>query len=99
LANFFGGYFDLQNRKVIGDPGRAYKSLSEGGDSGFSAILGSWRHSSGHFGRLGKSSHFWCSTEKDRHSVWVFYFFSYDGKLYRAAKPKTHGFSCRCIQI
>ncbi|MCO6487020.1 MAG: caspase family protein, partial [Phaeodactylibacter sp.] len=40
LAMKFGGYYDWEQRKDVGDPKKAYKALLEGGDSGFSALLG-----------------------------------------------------------
>ena len=94
LAKRFGGADDDAS-----DGGQAaYKAMIEGGNSGFSARLGGWRHSSGDFGNLGGNGFYWSATEFDSDFAWFYSFYRGSGDLYRYSVLKSYGFSCRCVQ-
>ena len=94
MAKHYGGH-----RGDAEDGGKAaYKALIEGGDSGFSALLGGYRSSDGLFLNLGVYGYYWSSTEHVSDYAWYYYFFKPFSKLYRYYHSKTLGFSCRCIQ-
>lgn len=98
LAGNFGGYSNYEGWKWkdIGDPKKAYQSLIEGGSSGFAALLGGWRDTSGSYVSQGVIGHYWSGTERVASNAWG-YNFNY-GELYRNFNPKGHGFSVRCLQ-
>lgn len=96
LGKTYGGYFDGTNSKIIGDPRKAYKALTQGGSSHFNALLGGWHNAAGRYGDLGSSGSYWSSTEKDMETAWSYYF-NYD-ELSRSNYPKSYGLSCRCIK-
>ena len=75
-----------------------YKTLIEGGDSGFSALLGGYRRSDGSFYRVGDFGDYWSSTEKDSSSAWHYYFDRSYSNLNRYNSNKSWGFSCRYIR-
>lgn len=99
LAKRFGGYSNYEKGKWkdIDDPVKAYQSLIEGGNSGFAALLGGWRDTSGSYSNQGVYGGYWSGTERDASYAWYYYFFYY-GKLYRSNFNKGHGFSVRCLQ-
>lgn len=96
LAKAYGGYYDWATGKEIGDPKKAYQALIQGGSSGFQAVLGGWRSSSGSYSSLGSGGNYWSSTENDADDAW-YYYFDY-GKLYRNGSLRSIGFSCRCLK-
>ena len=94
MTKHYGGFYDDAK-----DSGKAaYKALIDGGDSGFSALLGGFRSSDGLFYYLGDYGYYWSSTGLDSVSAWTYSFGKPNSKLYRGSNSKTLGFSCRCIQ-
>lgn len=98
LALAFGGFYDLENSKNFGDPHKAYNGLSEGGISGFSALLGGYRLHNGKFVNLGSNGDYWNATESDFENALSYYFNRGSSKLRRRRGNKAWGFSCRCVQ-
>ena len=98
LAMKFGGYHDWEQRKDVGDPKKAYSALLEGGNSGFSWLLGGYRDADGSFGSLGHYGYDWSATEYGTDYAWLYYFYRSYGQLYRLYDSRSLGFSCRCVQ-
>jgi len=98
LAMKFGGYYEWHAREDVGDPKKSYKTLLEGGSSGFSALLGGWRNTDGSFIDLDGYGYYWSATEDGSGSAWSFNFNSYNDKLNRHSNDEALGFSCRCVQ-
>jgi len=98
LARKFGGYYDWQKEKDVGDPKASYKALLEGGNSGFNARLGGWRYSSGSFYGLGDHGVYWSAREYTSDSAWGYRFDRSSGELVRDWTTKSGGPSCRCVQ-
>ncbi|MCO6490321.1 MAG: fibrobacter succinogenes major paralogous domain-containing protein [Phaeodactylibacter sp.] len=95
LAMAYGGLWDGSDK---GDPKKAYKALLEGGDSGFSALLGGYRYTDGSFRRLGDYGRYWSATESGGSSARFYAFDRNLGKLFRNNIYKGLGLSCRCVQ-
>lgn len=94
MIKLFGGCDDDAK-----DGGKAaYALLTDGGRSGFSAILGGWRDIGDSFSNLGDSGYYWSSTESDASNAWFYHFSRGRGKLRRQYGSKTFGRSCRCVQ-
>ena len=74
LAKAYGG--------TLGDSdGRAaFAGLSAGGSSGFNAVLGGNRETSGNYARLEEHGFYWTATESDKEHAW-FYNFGIGGGL------------------
>jgi uncharacterized protein (TIGR02145 family) len=70
----------------------------ENGSSGFSALLGGYRHTDGSFGLLGVDGFYWSATEYSAGNAWYYSFSSRNGKLSRLRNDKRLDFSCRCVQ-
>ena len=103
MAKHYGmawNVYEGQQENKGDDAGKpAYKSLIDGGDSGFSALLGGDRNTSGDFSSLGGYGVYWSSTEQSSSDAWDYYFFYSDDKdLSRGSSNKSLGFSCRCVQ-
>lgn len=76
----------------------AYKALTAGGSSGFSAQLSGWRKADGSFSNMGDSGYYWSSSENDLGLVPLYYFTQESGELNRLNNDPRLGFSCRCVQ-
>lgn len=99
LVMHFGGYVDVGEKEVVGDPEEAYQALIEGGPSSFHAQLGGDRDSDGNFSYLGYWGYYWSATQRDAGYAWFYYaFYRGDGELYRLNYGKSVGRSCRCVQ-
>ena len=77
---------------------KAYPALIEGGASGFAALLGGRRSSSGNYDVLGSNGYYWSSTESSSDNAWRCNFYSDDRYVGRYGNLKTSGYSVRCIQ-
>lgn len=98
LVKSFGGYYDGSIYKDIGDPKKSYKALLNGGNSGFSALLGGNRAPHGGYYSLDDNGGYWSSTEYDADEAWYFNFHSTSGELYRNYSLTSIALSCRCIK-
>ena len=98
LANSFGGYYDAETDKDVGDPKKSYEALVEDGNRGFAAFPGGYRNLDGSFNYFGQYGYYWIGTEQDAQDAWYFYFNSLSGGLSRHAGGKSYGRSCRCLQ-
>ena len=97
LAESYGGFYDWSVSKDIGDPKQSYRELLVNGSSGFAALLGGIRYSSGSYYSLGASVYYWTSTESSSSTAW-FYNFN-GGKLWRHNyDSQAYGHSVRCLQ-
>jgi uncharacterized protein (TIGR02145 family) len=72
--------------------------LQQGGSSGFDAILGGSRNSSGTFGELNMYGSYWTSTKEDNESWFRLFYYGSNG-IYRdgAAISNAKGYSVRCM--
>lgn len=102
MTSYYGKpYNDMigQLKNQNSDSGKAaYKALIQGGNSGFSALLGGYYSFEGDFFRLGSNGHYWSSAEESSSNAWGYYFFSANKRLNRSDINRTVGRSCRCLQ-
>lgn len=77
----------------------AYKALIKNGSSGFTALLGGHRNTSGKFVDHGSIGYYWSSTEhRDRENyAWRYEFYGSSRLLDRDHGNKVQGYSCRCV--
>ena len=76
----------------------SYKSLIEGGESGFNAKLGGQRNADGSFLYRGVYGHFWSAEQRSFDSTY-FYFYGNAKRLYQgSSQSQEQGFSVRCIK-
>ncbi len=66
--------------------------------SGFSALPGGWRITSGSFNSIGNGTYFWSSSESSITSAINRSLYYYNSSFYRANVDKFIGFSARCTQ-
>lgn len=68
-------------------------------NSGFKAVPGSYRYTTGSFGPEGYDATFWTSTQFDATYAWYRNFYAEEKKVDRANADKPiYGFSVRCIK-
>lgn len=78
---------------------QAFRSLIQGGNSNFSALLSGKRFARGEFNGLEKIGYYWSATERDSVYSWSYGFSSNVNKVNRYHDyDKTDGLSCRCIK-
>jgi uncharacterized protein (TIGR02145 family) len=99
FAMHFGGCYDGENGKKIGDPQKAYQALIKDGDSGFAALLGGHCHIFGSFLALSALGFYWSATERGGGDAYYYEFGSDGQSLYRVYCDQGFGFSVRCLQI
>ena len=89
-----------QQKNISNGAGKsAYKSLiKDGGDSGFSALLGGYRSTNGSFDYLGFDGSYWSSTARSSSSAWYYYFLRFTKDLRRSSYDRDWALSCRCVQ-
>ncbi|NTV98577.1 MAG: hypothetical protein HGA70_05390, partial [Chlorobiaceae bacterium] len=66
--------------------------------SGFTALPGGYRSSSGNFSQLGTNGSFWTSTENNGFSAWYRDMYKSYSAVYRISSSKGQGFSVRCVK-
>ena len=66
--------------------------------SGFTALPGGLRNSSGSFHYLGTNGYWWSSTENSGTNAWSRSLFYGNDQVYRNYYDKTNGFSVRCLK-
>jgi uncharacterized protein (TIGR02145 family) len=77
----------------------AYKALTAGGSSGFSALLGGGRSEDGQYGRLEAHGFYWTASDSDPAGAW-FYNFGRGGQALHRQRggEKQSAFSVRCVR-
>ena len=107
LAESSGGYIDIgdfpynQDNQDKGDPKKGYRSLIEGGPSGFSALLGGQSNSAGSFRYLGAYGNYWSATVSLRSRA--IYYYRFDGDIHGLYRRNSFsevrfGISVRCVK-
>ena len=81
-----------------GDGGKAYQNLTQGGSSGFNALLVGSRYADDDYYNLDTDGTYWSATKADTRSVWYYWFYGESNRLKRAELHKSNGLSCRCIK-
>lgn len=77
----------------------AYQALIEGGENGFSVLLGGYRDFEGKFSDLTNDGLFWSNTESDADNAWFCYFDRNNGEVNCINDfNKRNAFSCRCLK-
>jgi uncharacterized protein (TIGR02145 family) len=67
--------------------------------SGFSALPGGFRSSSGSFSRIRDYAFLWSATENDYSNAWIRNLYDgFNGNVNRYILNKSHGFSVRCLR-
>lgn len=64
---------------------------------GFDSLPGGYRDTLGNFSNLGKSCHWWSSTERSSAFAWRRSIYDYPDSMSRSSSLKTDGFSVRCL--
>lgn len=90
--------FETLLNNVGGSGSNAYKALMPSGSSGFSALFGGWRYSTGLFINIGSSGYFWSSSPNDSDSAWSLNVLSYFKNANVYYNNRSVGFSVRCIK-
>ncbi len=82
------------------DKGKAaYKALSDGGNSGFNALLGGGRSDDGQYARREAHGFYWTASETDGGSAWFYNFGKGGQALHRQnGGEKQRAFSVRCVR-
>ncbi len=77
----------------------AYKSLQNGGSSGFNALLGGGRTPDGQYSRLDAHGFYWTGTEGDSATAWFYNFGKGSQALYQqGGGEQLSAFSVRCVK-
>jgi len=76
----------------------ALENNSEFGSSGFTALPGGYRFSSGNYYYMGFFGYFWSSAEYDSYDAWTRGLIYDISDVYRYNGSKQYGFSVRCIR-
>lgn len=88
--------------EVIGSGPLSFQESLEGGNSGFSAVLGGFLHAEGGSGYLGQYGNYWSSTRGDgfdgKENAWVYSFNKEAGLHRRGDNTLNFRFSCRCVK-
>ena len=67
-------------------------------ESGFFALPGGSRDSSGAFGSVGDNGYWWTTTENNATSVWFWYMIYNNVYVHKDYNLKTFGYSVRCVK-
>ena len=86
-----------QLENSLGGKEAAYNALVYGVNIDFKALSGGFRSNS-KYGLLGMLSGYWCATEEDAESAWIYNFAGIQRTVNHAKYPKTTAFSCRCVK-
>ena len=97
LTNYLGG-IDVAGGKLKSTKGWNRFSSGATNNSGFTALPGGDRSSSGTFDGIEGGGNWWSSTEDNTYGAWYRYLtYSYSG-VYRDLDSKKDGFSVRCLR-
>lgn len=84
--------------RKMGNSPTAYRSLIQGGQSGFEAKLAGWLTQAENFQHVGERAYFWSATENDEDYA-SYYRLDIESRHFtRTNSLKSLGFSCRCIK-
>jgi uncharacterized protein (TIGR02145 family) len=84
---------------IYGGEGKAaYRALKEGGKSGFNALSGGYRGSSGKFEDMGFRGYFWSSSQVSGDYAWYMSINTYDKRANMYSYLRSLDFSVHCIQ-
>jgi uncharacterized protein (TIGR02145 family) len=86
------------NWSTYSGTGAIGNNLSLNNKSGFSALPGGYRYSSGHFDYIGDYGNWWSSTEASTNYAWSRALSCYFSYVYRSYGGKEDGFSVRCVR-
>lgn len=67
-------------------------------ETGFTALPGGYRNTSGTFGLLGNTGFWWSSSEQNTNYSWYYYIYYGNGSLIRLDNEKHIGSSVRCLK-
>ncbi|RQW10752.1 T9SS C-terminal target domain-containing protein [candidate division KSB1 bacterium] len=73
-------------------------NIGAANESGFFALPGGYRNSTGQFSNLGSDAYFWSSTESNSYTAWCWALNNNSSSIERANHPKVNGFSIRCVR-
>ena len=92
LENALGG------SSVAGTALKSVNNVNGNNSSGFNALLGGLRFTSGTFGTMGADTYFWSSSESSSTAAVNRYLYYLNSNIYRGSYGKNYGFSARCTQ-
>ena len=99
LGSYLGG--DNIAGGSLKDTGTTYWTLPNIGatnSSGFTALPGGYRYSTGGWDRIGNYAYWWTSTAIDAGSCWRRYIYGDSVSVNRGGGERYYGFSIRCIK-
>ena len=67
-------------------------------ESGFTALPGGHRSTSGSYNGIGVHASFWSSTQDKSGEPWCRMLYSNYSKIFRGHDDKRHGYSVRCVK-
>jgi uncharacterized protein (TIGR02145 family) len=99
LTDYLGGESVAGGKlKETGTTHWASPNTGATNETGFTALPGGYRYSSGTFYNIGSNGYWWSATEYDAATAWYRYVDYYDGNVYRNDSNKEVGFSVRCLR-
>ena len=98
LIRYFGGYYDVELSKPIGNLKESYEFLSRGGKSGFSVVFGGYRTYDGDCHFLMKIGYYWSATIYNDEDRFYYTFNRREKKISKSRSSRFRYFSCRCVQ-
>ena len=95
IAKALAATTDWYTYTGTGTPGA---DLTKNNSSGFTALPGGYRNSSGTFGYVGYYGYWWSSTEYDTAFAWYRFLYCSFDSLNRYNNTQSYGFSVRCLR-
>ena len=95
IAKALAATTDWYTYTGTGAPGA---DLTKNNSSGFTALPGGYRNSSGTFGYVGYYGYWWSSTEYDTAFAWYRFLYCSFDSLNRYNNTQSYGFSVRCLR-
>ncbi len=98
LTDYLGGISVAGGKmKEAGTTHWASPNTGATNESGFTALPGGFRGSSGTYADIGKYGYWWSATENNANFAWLHYLY-FDINVYRANYTKELGLSVRCLK-
>jgi len=92
------GMSDVEAQKLYWRGSGEGAQLKAGGSTGFNALLGGRRDSSGDYGYFGTYGYYWTSSKHNETSAWYRLLFSDNELIYRFRTNSAAGYGVRCVQ-
>ncbi len=80
-------------------PSKQFESLIVGGESGYEALFGGWKHLDGDYRNADQNSLWWTSAEFDETNAWALGMSKNRKGALIGYHNKEHGFYVRCVRV